>query len=400
MKRCPSCAEKIQEAAVKCRFCGEVLTDEEASVLAQVAGAEIKLKTLLLSVPTYVRQFFQILKAPIRYFQQLNYAEKDGFKSGVAFMLQGIILSFVILTMRLAFPQSLASFFATNLPLITGSREQLAGYAKRVQEVKSVLPSALAKEWFKQGELMLAVRVLPEAGFQRMLLRVRELSAKDPDFLEHAIKGSQTFGGRFGGRAYILSFFMALDPRMVSLLQQTRQIVDIGPKYELKPHIDFLLRAILLWYLTCYVISRFMPAQPNDKKRLAVFTVGAYLAGFLNPLIQAFHTLVEIYLAIVLPKYIEKASHLLVNPEISDLGQFTSGVFPFENLMLVAINTVVPLVIVAIAIGAFVSGTRSAYQVSRSKAWAATCIGLALGFGSTELVGRLVVMILAPTGLL
>jgi hypothetical protein len=101
-----------------------------------------------------------------------------------------------------------------------------------------------------------------------------------------------------------------------------------------------------------------------------------------------------------LPKYIEKASHLLANPEISDLGKFTSGVFPFENLMLVAINTVVPLVIIGIAIGAFVSGTRSAYQVSRSKAWAATCIGLALGFGSTELVGRLAVMILAPTGLL
>jgi hypothetical protein len=400
-KTCPSCGEQIQQAAVKCRFCGEVLSLQGTSVLAEVAAAEMKLRTLLLDIPAYARQFREIFHSPVRYFRLLDYVSKSIFRKSIAFMLQGVTLSFVILTMGWAMPQSLASFLATNVPLVFGTRKDLADYSRRIQELRKALPSSLASEWFRQGELMLAVRTLPEDRFQRMLDRLRDLSEKNPDLLESAIKGSLIYGGRFGGRGYVLSFFMALDPRMGALLQQTRQIVDIGPKYELKPHVDFLLRAILLWYLTCYAVSLFLPkAQSGGGETSAAFVIGAYLLGSLGPVFQAFRTLVNLYLAVVLPKYIEKASLLLQNPAASDLGLVTSGVFPFENLLLAVVNMAVPLAVVVFAVLAFVNGIKTAREISETRAWTAACLGMSIGLGLTEAAAHLAVMVLAPTGLL
>jgi hypothetical protein len=400
-KTCPSCGERIQQAAVKCRFCGEVLSPEQTSVLAEVAGAEMKLRTLLLDVAAYARQFREIFQAPVRYFRLLDYASKSIFRKSIAFMLQGVTLSFVILTMGWAMPQSVASFLATNVPLIAGTQKDLANYSRRIQELRTALPSSLASEWFRQGELMLAVRTLPEDRFQRMLNRLRDLSEKNPNLLESAIKGSLIYGGRFGGRGYVLTFFMALDPRMGALLEQTRYMVDIGPKYELKPHVDFLLRAILLWYLTCFAVSRFLPgARSGGGETRAAFVIGAYLVGSLGPVLQAFRTLVNLYLAVVLPRYIEKASLLLQDPAASDLGLVTSGVFPFENLLIAVVNIAVPLAVVVFAVLAFVNGIKSAHAISEARAWAAACLGVGAGLGLTEAAAHVAVMVLAPTGLL
>lgn len=38
MKRCPFCAEEIQDAAVKCRFCGEMFDRDTVNIQARPAA--------------------------------------------------------------------------------------------------------------------------------------------------------------------------------------------------------------------------------------------------------------------------------------------------------------------------------------------------------------------------
>src|SRR6266581_798140 len=197
-------------------------------------------------------------------------------------MLQSITLSFVILTMGWALPRSLANFVATNVGLISGSKDDLIAYVQRVQEINHNLSPELAKAWREQGELMLLTRTLPEDRFRILLQRLYELSDQNPELLRLAIDGSLTYGERFGGRAYILTFFLA-DPAKGTLLDQTHQVIAAGPHYKLQPHVEFLLRSVLLWYITCFIAARLLRSSPKYYGSTA-FVIGAYLSGFLNPL--------------------------------------------------------------------------------------------------------------------
>ncbi len=375
--------------------------DSKDPLLSQVADAEINLRTLVLGFPQYIRQFLRMLRAPRRHFGELNYAARNSTKNGLAFMLQGITLGFVLLTMGWAAPQSIAHFLATPTPILTPGRAELAEYARRIQELKGVLPPSLAKQWTAHGELMLIVRVLPADRFDVMLDRLRELSEKERDVLEEAIAGTPFGGDRPGGRGYVLGFFLALDPRMVALrhlvpLESVR--ADSGAR--LRPHVDFLLRNIILWYLTCYVISRFLSARSGSKDTGAVFVIGAYLVGFLGPLFQAFLTLMNIYSAATLPYFIHTASALLGGVETSGLGRLSSGIFPYENLLLVVANVGARVAVVGMALDAFVNGTLIAYRVPKERAWMAACVGLGISLGAIEMLSGLITGLLAATGLL
>lgn len=399
MKKCPSCGKKNQKTAVQCRFCGAALTQPDASFAGQLADAEIKLKTLIWDFPAYARQLFTFLKAPRRYFFQRDYPDNLNVKPSLACMLQGVTLSFVIFTAGWVVPQSLAGFWAVNLPLLSESNEKFVDYTKRVNEVKHILPPSLGDAWFEQSELLLAVRILPEDKFQYLLERLRELSAQEPRLLEEAIKGAWTSGDRLGGRGYIFSFFLAIHPRMIALRQQLPlEMANVGPKHKLQPHVDFLLRTLILWGVTCYCIARFTAAPGRDKK--SVFVIGAYLMGFLYPIFQAGLALLNVYFAMTLPAYIQKAGLLLTNADVTDFAKLSSGVFPFENLLIVMVNVAIPLLVIGIGMRAFVSGLTRAYQISAKPAWAAAGVGIGIGIVVVESASRLITLILAPTGLL
>jgi len=360
--------------------------------LEELAEAEIKLSTLLLDFSTYRRRFSEILRSPLGFFTRLP-PDAVQLKPAVTFLLQGTTLAFVILTASWALPRSVAGFVATRPLLMTGSGDELEAYGRRWEEVQRALPAEQSKAWREQEELMLALRLLPEDRFRLVLDRLESLKQGNPGLLAHAIDGSLVQGERFGGRGYILSFFLALDPHRGASYYQAYQLANIGPRHELPPHVDFLLRSVLLWYLTSLAVSRLV------KDRKTPFVLGAYLTGFLGPLFQVYVTLLHLYLAAVLPAYIRRASDVLVTGG-QDLGLLSGGVFPFENLMLLGIRTLVPALFVGLAVAALASGLRGAGSVPKRKAWTAAALGVALGLGFTEVAAFVLTLVLAPTGLL
>ncbi len=166
---------------MKCRYCGEALSPPETSLLAQVAGAEIKLQKLIADLPSYGRKFRLIVRSPFDYFRHLDYAAAESPKQGVAFMLQGIALSFVLFTMHWALPQQLVrAYFTAPAFLMFDPPGALVDTATRIQAVRGALPSSLTKDGIKRAELGVVIRALPEESFQHVLARFRAMTESSP----------------------------------------------------------------------------------------------------------------------------------------------------------------------------------------------------------------------------
>jgi hypothetical protein len=371
-----------------------------AGVLGELAGTSVGVKSLLATFPAYARRWLEIARSPIAYFRRPLPATDAEFSQSIAFLLQAMIVSFIVLTMGRALPQSIATFAAVQVPLVSGSAADLQRYAQRVDAITRALPSNLANSWLRQGELMLAVRVLPEDRFALLLERVAQLAKDQPDRLARAIDGSLAGPERFGGRGYLLSFFTALHPQRGALLYQTYQISYAGPVYQLPPYIDFIAGTVLLWYLVCALAALLAGARGLHAARRNVFAAGALVWGFLGPLYEVFKTLLRFYLAFTLPAYIPPASALLAAPPPPGLVSISGGVFPYENLALVVVQAAATLAVIGVALATFTEGLRRALPVPAARAAFAATVGLAVGLGLTELAMRILVLILAPTGLL
>ena len=389
MKRCPFCAQDVQEAAIKCQFCGETLPLPTSALLAEVAKAEITVKALLLDVPAFVCAFAGLLRSPVGYFRELAYGEPDIVRRSMAFMLQGTTLAFIILTAGWALAQML-----TGVAVLSGSADSPEQYTRRSQALKAVLPAGLAREFLGQRELVLVAQALSDEQFQRLTQRLQDMATTRPDLLERAVRGTPPFDDRHGSRQRILFFFFALHPRTGALMENTQDLVSLIPAYALKPHVDFLVRTVLLWSITGAAVSWLLRRRGSQRSTWAAFVIGAYLVGFLGPLVQLWRAATSLYAIATLPGYAQALAAVFLVPGTAG----PAGDVP-SQFALFLLERSVPVAAIVLAIVALAAGTRTAWGVSRTRATSTAVVGVMAGLAAMDVVGNLIVIVLAPTGL-
>jgi hypothetical protein len=270
-------------------------------------------------------------------------------------------------------------------------------FAARSREIRGVLPPALATDWFNQSELVLITRQLPEQRFRLMLERLRDLSEKEPEVLELVVKGPSAREHRITSSARIMEFFMTLAPGAGAKFHTADLAMAQWSKYRLQPHVEYLVRNLLFWYVAGLVVWACMPrtGTPSYTRKTA-FTVGAYVLGFLAPILEATAIPTTISNVTRLPIFLDKLSACF----LEEIGCVVADVMlagtTWSRMVTMEILEDVPIVIGLVVLWI---GVRRVYRVAPLRVVLAVLAGVLVAWGATEAGVTIAAKLLGPTGL-
>lgn len=373
---------------------------QRKGVFQELASADVKLVSLLVDGGEYLRTSRRFLRNASGWFRCVPEDGEFVPRRAVAFMLQGILVAFVVFTFAHVIPSSIAQFVATQYATAVESSESVTRLIARVEHVKRALPGDLREAWLSRSELLLVLKVLPEDRYQALIARITTLSTNNPDQLRMAIVAPQSPGVLSSGRAYVAGFFLSLNDFVGPMLLGVTQITGAGAKHEFRPYVAWFLQSLVSWYFACLAITWGLKSEGVTQSKHVVFWMGAYVVGFFSPFFEVLRLFLQLYLSATLASYVNEASILMFSTMKTNIADVTGGVFPFENLILGCVRIGVAIVFFLLAARAMSINMQSHFAVGSGKAWTTAAIGIGFGLAVAEGVTALLRIVLVPTGLI